>query len=103
MQELEKEQCIEHLHSEVETLDAQQRDSQDQVAKCESVIEQLTQELASVQEALSSANARIKDCNNDISQLKEQLQDFQHEVRINMFQHLHIFMLCSNKFFWIHL
>ena len=79
-QELEKEQRIERLRTEVETLDSAHRDSQAQVSKCEDVIEQLTQELASTQDDLGSANSRIKDCEKDIATLKQRLQDSQQEV-----------------------
>ena len=84
VQELDKDQHIERLLKELDSLDMAHRDSQTQVSKCENIIEQLTQELTSAQGDLNAANTRIKECDKDIVSLKQRLQDSQHEVRCQL-------------------
>lgn len=83
--ELDKDQRIDSLKTDMENLDRMYTDTKHEVKKCEDVIEQLTQEFSTSQEDLSVAQARMRENEDNIRNLKDRVQDLTAEVCIYIY------------------
>jgi len=69
--ELDKDQRIDAMKNDYDSLDSIYRDTKLEVQKCEDCIEQLTQELGASQEELSMSQNRVKECEENIKNLRD--------------------------------